>query len=169
MQRSISTSTLQGNWKNRETWKWQFYQLWLVFSVQSPKIETWTGGHGCKRTSGDHPNCNISEIGQNTVKSPGDLLSHKLQRKTIIKLWCKKLSSSNYNKQSHRNIYLSIYIHYRPKVWDHTLNCSSDFIIKANFVIDHKVRSEPPKKNKSCLHIYAMLENHFCKCTFASY
>ena len=32
-----------------------------------------TGGLGNERTSGDHPNYYISEISQNTVKSPGDL------------------------------------------------------------------------------------------------
>ena len=31
-----------------------------------------TGGHGNKRTSGDHPNDSNVEIGQNTEKSPGD-------------------------------------------------------------------------------------------------
>ena len=38
------------------------------------------------KTSGDHPNFGIIKIGQNTEKSPGDLkdlLSHKLQWKTI--------------------------------------------------------------------------------------
>ena len=33
-----------------------------------------TGGLGNKRTSGDHPNYSIVEIGQNTKKSPGDLM-----------------------------------------------------------------------------------------------
>ena len=37
------------------------------------KIGTETGGLGNKRTSGDHLNYNIVEIGQNTEKSPGDL------------------------------------------------------------------------------------------------
>ena len=32
-----------------------------------------TGGLGSWWTSGDHPNYNITENGQNTVKSPGDL------------------------------------------------------------------------------------------------
>ena len=32
-----------------------------------------TGGIGSWRTSGDHPNNNIIENGQNTEKSPGDL------------------------------------------------------------------------------------------------
>ena len=33
---------------------------------------TATGGHGNKRTSGDHPNDSIVEISQNIKKSPGD-------------------------------------------------------------------------------------------------
>ena len=32
-----------------------------------------TGGLGGQRTSRDHPNYSIVEIGQNTEKSPGDL------------------------------------------------------------------------------------------------
>ena len=36
-------------------------------------IGTGTGGFGDKRTSGVHPNYSITEIGQNTEKSPGDL------------------------------------------------------------------------------------------------
>ena len=32
-----------------------------------------TGGLGNKRTSGEHPNYNIVEIGQNTEKSPGHI------------------------------------------------------------------------------------------------
>ena len=37
------------------------------------RIGTGTGGFGNKKTSGDHPNNSIVEIGQNTNKSPGDL------------------------------------------------------------------------------------------------
>ena len=37
------------------------------------RIGTGTGRLGNKRTSGDHPNKYITEIGQNTEKSPGDL------------------------------------------------------------------------------------------------
>ena len=36
-------------------------------------ISTGTGGLENKRTTGDHPNYGIVEIGQNTEKSPGDL------------------------------------------------------------------------------------------------
>ena len=42
-------------------------------SVSHQRIGTWTGGLGNKRTSRDHPNYSIVEIGQNTEKSPGDL------------------------------------------------------------------------------------------------
>ena len=37
------------------------------------RINTRTGGLGNERTSGDHPNYSIIEIGQNTQKSSGDL------------------------------------------------------------------------------------------------
>ena len=37
------------------------------------------GGFGNWRLSGDHPNNSIIEDGQNTEKSPGDLLSLNLQ------------------------------------------------------------------------------------------
>ncbi len=37
------------------------------------RIINGTGGLGGRRTSGDHPNYNIIENGQNTEKSPGDL------------------------------------------------------------------------------------------------
>ena len=36
-------------------------------------IDKVTGGLGNNRTSGDHPNSCIIEIGQNTEKSPGNL------------------------------------------------------------------------------------------------
>ena len=36
------------------------------------KISTVTGGLGSKRTSEDHPNYSIVEIGQNTEMSPGN-------------------------------------------------------------------------------------------------
>ena len=37
------------------------------------RISTRTGGHGYKRTIGDHPNYCIMNVGQNTEKSAGDL------------------------------------------------------------------------------------------------
>ena len=42
-----------------------------------------TGRLRNQRTSGDHLNYSIIKIGQNSKKSPGGLLSHKLERKTI--------------------------------------------------------------------------------------
>ena len=37
VKRKICTKTLQENWKNYRTWKWQWYQLSLVHLEQSPK------------------------------------------------------------------------------------------------------------------------------------
>ena len=42
-------------------------------SYNHQRIDTWTGGLGNKKTSGDHPNYCIIEIGQNAEKSPGNL------------------------------------------------------------------------------------------------
>ena len=42
------------------------------------------GGLEKKRTSGDHPNYCIIEIGQNTEKSPGDLRRH-VATQTLVK------------------------------------------------------------------------------------
>ena len=47
------------------------------------RIGKGTGRLGNKRTSGDHPNYNIIKIVQNTKKSLENLLSLKLQWKTI--------------------------------------------------------------------------------------
>ena len=44
-----------------------------MLGTVTKKIVTGTGGHGNKRTSGDHPNCSIVEIGRNTRKSLGGL------------------------------------------------------------------------------------------------
>ena len=46
------------------------------------RIGTGHGGLGNKRTSGDHPNNNIVEIGQNTMESPEDL-----KRLAVRLLW----------------------------------------------------------------------------------
>ena len=43
------------------------------FRYSHQKIIKGTGGLGNKRTSGDHPNYNITKNGQNIEKSPGDL------------------------------------------------------------------------------------------------
>ena len=47
------------------------------------RMGTWTEGLEEKRKIGDHPNYCITETGQNTEKSPGDLLSLRLQWETI--------------------------------------------------------------------------------------
>ena len=43
------------------------------FWYSHQRIDTGTGGLENKRTSGDHPNYSIVEIGENTEKCPGDL------------------------------------------------------------------------------------------------
>ena len=53
-------------------WKWGWCQLILVRLAQSPRIGTRTWGLRNKRSSGDHPNYRIVEIGHNTKKSPED-------------------------------------------------------------------------------------------------
>ena len=59
-------------------------KLWNIKVTVIPiVIGTGTEGHGNKRTSGDDPNHSIVEIGQNTRKSPGVLLSPRLQWKAI--------------------------------------------------------------------------------------
>ena len=55
---------------------------WCIQFINK-QINKGTGGLGSWRTRGDHPNDSIIEDGQNTEKSPGDLLSLKLQLKTI--------------------------------------------------------------------------------------
>ena len=41
------------------------------------------GGLGNNRTSGDHPNYYIIEIGQNTEKNPGDLMRHAVTQTPV--------------------------------------------------------------------------------------
>ena len=45
---------------------------WCIW-YSNERISKGTGGLGSWRTSGDHPNDNIIENGQNIEKSPGDL------------------------------------------------------------------------------------------------
>ena len=53
-----------------------------------------TGRLGNKRTSGDHSDFSIVMIGQNTEKSPADLLMIKLLSLKLISLChCEKLSN----------------------------------------------------------------------------
>ena len=53
-----------------------------LYSFQ--RIGQRTRGLGNKRTSGDHPSYSITEIGQNTKKSPGDLRRHGVTQ-TLVK------------------------------------------------------------------------------------
>ena len=79
--KEISTNALLENWKkNYETWKWQWYQL-ARYSHQ--KLSTETRGFRKKRTSIYHSNYSMVEIGLNIKKNPGDLLSLRVQWKTI--------------------------------------------------------------------------------------
>ena len=48
-----------------------------------------TGRVRNQRMSGDHPDCSIIEIGQNTEKSPEDLRIFAVTQ-TLVKRWCKK-------------------------------------------------------------------------------
>ena len=48
------------------------------------RIDNGIGGLWNKRASVDHPIDSIVEIGQNTKKNPGDLLSLRLQWKTLM-------------------------------------------------------------------------------------
>ena len=86
-ERRISTSTLLRNWK--KLWKMKVKIITIVIGA----FGTVTKGLllGSWWTSGDHLNYSIIENSQNTEKSPGDLLSFKLQWKTICKCWCEKL------------------------------------------------------------------------------
>ena len=60
--------------KNRNWYSWHSLQ----------RIYIRTGGHGNKRTSGEHPNDSIVEIGQNTGKSPGDLRRLAVNQTPVI-------------------------------------------------------------------------------------
>ena len=69
-------------------------------AIVNKAIGTWTGGVGYKRTNGDHLNYGITEIGQNTKKSPGDLWRLAVTQptvKTISKRWCEKQVRNNNN------------------------------------------------------------------------
>ena len=57
----------------------------MVIAIVIGVITKGTGRLGNKRTSGDHPDYNITKIGQNTEKSPGDFrrlaVTIRLQKK----------------------------------------------------------------------------------------
>ena len=69
----MSTSSLLGNWKTMEYEGDDYTNCDWCFLYNHQRIIKGTGGHGNKRTSGDHPNYSIIENGENTEKSPGDL------------------------------------------------------------------------------------------------
>ena len=80
----VNTKTLQENWKTLQiendgetTCNW-------CAQYRQEKIRTGTEGLGNERTIVDHPNYSIVEIGQNTKKSLEDLLSIRLQWKTMM-------------------------------------------------------------------------------------
>ena len=70
-----------------------------------------TGGLGNKKTSGDHPKLNITENGQNTEKSPGDLRRLAVtktpvknhQRKTDVKNSQGVNNNNNNNNNNDKN------------------------------------------------------------------
>ena len=45
----------------------------LIGALWYSHQKNWTRGRGNNRTSRDHPNYGITEIGQNTEKGPGEL------------------------------------------------------------------------------------------------
>ena len=84
VKRKISTWTLLGNWKKYGTWRWQWYQSWLVLLVHHQRIIKGTGGLGGRRTNGDHANYKLLRtvrIQRRVLETWGDLLSLKLQWK----------------------------------------------------------------------------------------
>ena len=58
------------------------------------KISIGTGGLENKKISGDHPNYSIVGIGQNTVRSPGDLRTLAVTQTPVRNQWMpsKKIS-----------------------------------------------------------------------------
>ena len=55
---------------------------WYIW-YSNKRIIKETGGLGSWRPSGDHPNNNIIEDGQNTEKSPGDLRTLAVTRAPV--------------------------------------------------------------------------------------
>ena len=68
---------------------------WCVWYTNK-RIIKWTGGRGSWRRIEDHPNYSIIENGQNTEKSPEELLSLKLQSKASAKTEVKNSPVNNY-------------------------------------------------------------------------
>ena len=98
------------------------------------KIGTRTGVVGNKRTSGDHPNYYIIEIGQNTEKSPGDLRRLAVTQTPVkdyqLKLLWKTFKEKNSNNNNNDNhIFLDMSDLNNTVVWMVT---SCPFIFKSS-------------------------------------
>ena len=66
-----------------------------VIPIVIGALGTGPGGFENERTSGDHPNYSIIEIGQNTEKSPGDLKRLAVTHSAVRKAVGKNLKRSN--------------------------------------------------------------------------
>ena len=55
------------------------------------RIDTWTGGFGNKKTSGNHSNYSFIEIGKNTEKSREDLRRLAITQTPVRNHWCETL------------------------------------------------------------------------------
>ena len=96
-----STWALLGNWIKR--WNIKVMVIPIIIGVRYNhwKINTGTGGFENKRTSGDHPNKGIVQIGHNTEKSPGNLrrfavTQTPLRNHQLTLMW-KKISKEKNN------------------------------------------------------------------------
>ena len=85
LKRRMNSLTLQGNWKTVEHESDTYIKYNWCFRYSYQRIDKVTGGLRNKRTNGDHPKYRITDIGQNSEKSPGDLtrLVTQTSRKTI--------------------------------------------------------------------------------------
>ena len=66
------------------------------------------GGLGSAQTSGDHPNYNIIENGQNTEKSPGDLsrlaiTQSPVEDHQLMLMWKNNYNNNNSNNNNNNN------------------------------------------------------------------
>ena len=94
-EKRISTSTLLGNWKDYGTCRWQLYQSWMVFLIQSPKDYWRTWGLGDLGVGGRVETIPTTVL-LRRVLDGGDLLLLRLQWKTTSYNRCEKLSMSKY-------------------------------------------------------------------------
>ena len=91
------------------------------------RISTRTGGYGNKRTSRDHSNSNIVDVGQNTEKNPGDLRSlavtqSPVKNHQLTLLWkiLKGVKSQGINLTSKIVIHSSKWMRQFLKNWYHS-------------------------------------------------